>query len=444
MAIFSAIATAILGATLAATTAFTIGAAAITWGAVLATTLQALVLFGGVALSLALGGGKRADFGSMSPSYANGMKQTQTNPDLPIPLVYGTVKVAGNRIWQDDNATSTIRRIVAFSDGEINDFTDIRLNEIPINEISGIRVERFYGTSDQGIPSMVNLDIVGSLKYVAYLAITVPRTDKVDLNYNLTTVIKGRKVRVYTNPNSYSVQYSENPAWALFDFLTSYNGMGLCLKSDGTLDEAQIKQMFDLESFIESARFCDELVDGKPRFTFNMIFDAQTSARSLIDEIKRSCRGGLFTKGDKLQFKIDKAEPVSKVFTKDDIIKGSETFQCIPQEENYEILKCVYISPDHEWQKVEAFAEMPEYRSGVPIEHSVNIFSCTNFEQASRLAWYYVNAKALQPYFGSFQTDYKAYDLEIGDVISIESLLLSAAVYGEAIRRIALSPDSFL
>lgn len=148
-----------------------------------------------------------------------------------------------------------------------------------------------------------------------------------------------------------------------------------------------------------------------------------------MDEIYRSCRGGLFTKNGKLQFKIDKAVPVSKVFTTDDIVKGSEFFQTVPKEEHYDILKCVFISPKHEWQRVEAFAEIPEYRDGVPIEHCVNIFSVTNFEQASRLAWYYVNSKILQPYFGSFQTDYRAYDLEVGDVIRIDSLLMGLKNY---------------
>ena len=152
-----------------------------------------------------------------------------------------------------------------------------------------------------------------------------------------------------------------------------------------------------MNTFIESAAFCDETVvtNGKEtkRFTFNMIFDSQTSHKTLLDEIQRSCRGGLFTKDGKLQFKIDKAEPVSKIFNESDILDGSETFQTIPNEENYEVLKIDYISPEHEWQKVQAYAELPMTRTGIPIEHTINAYSITNFQQASRLAWYYLNAK---------------------------------------------------
>lgn len=423
----TAVAAIISSTTIGAATAFTIGALSVTWGAIASAT----VLFGGVALSIMT----KKSGGYSSPTY-EGIKQTQTNQDLPIPLLYGTCKVAGNRIWQDENAAQTVKRIVAFAEGEISGFDEIKLNDIPIAEISGISVNRYYGTDDQIVDPIVGgstqeerAEKVGSLRRIAYLAISVPRTSKIDVNYNLTAVVKGRKIRVYTTKNQYTVKYSENPAWVMFDFLTSYNGLGLGLNNDGTVNDDLIEELFDLESFIESAAFCDELVDGVPRFTFNMIFDSQTSARNLIDEIYRSCRGGLFTKNGKLQFKIDKAEPVSKIFHAQDIVKGSETFSTIASEDHYDILKCIYVSPEHEWQKVEAYAEVPEYKDGVPVEHTVNVYSVTNFNQASRLAWYYVNSKVLQPYYGSFKTDYRAYDVEVGDVIQFDSLLMGLSSY---------------
>lgn len=406
--------------------------------------LGAIAIYGGAALSMS----KKKAKGLNSATY-DGLLQTQTDQNLPLPLLYGTCKLAGNRIWQDENAQTHVKRIVAFAEGEICEFSDIKLNDIPAGQIAGISINHYYGTSDQIVDGIVGganqserAQKVGSLRNVAYLAISVPRSAKVDINYNLTAVVKGRKIRVYKNKYEYEIKYSENPAWVMFDFLSCYNGLGLCINESGNISETLISELFDLESFIESAAYCDELIEYKhtnengeevidmvPRFTFNMIFDSQTSARTLIDEIYRSCRGGLFIKDGRLQFKIDKAEPVSRIFTVEDIIKGSETFQTIPKEEHYDILKCTYVSPDHEWQKVEATAEIPEYRDGVPIEHSVNIYSCTSFNQASRLAWYYVNAKRIQPYFGSFQTDYKGYDLEVGDVISFDSLLMGLEKY---------------
>lgn len=438
-----------VGGAIAGTTAA--GAALFTVSATVATMIgigATLFTFGGLALSIVEMASAKKDFSSSSPTYQS-ILQTQTDQNLPIPLLYGTCKLAGNRIWQDENSYSSVKRIVAFAEGEISDYTDIKLNDIPMNEIAGISVKKYYGTQDQEVDPIVGgtnqkerAEKVGSLKNLAYLAISVPRSQKIDMNYNLTAIVKGRKIRVYKNKYEYEIKYSENPAWVMFDFLSCYNGLGLCINQYGQISESLINDLFDIESFVEAAAYCDELIkttktdengnevtEESPRFTFNMIFDAQTSARTLIDEIYRCCRGGLFIKDGRLQFKIDKPERVCKIFTQNDIIKGSETFQTIPKEEHYDILKCSFISPAHEWQKVEATAEIPEYRDGVPIEHSVNMYSVTNFPQASRLAWYYVNSKRIQPYFGSFQTDYKGYDLEVGDVISIDSLLMGLEKY---------------
>ena len=127
----TAVAAAIGASAIGATTAFTIGTLAVTWGAVAGATM----LFGGVALSIMT---KKNGAVYSSPTY-DGVKQTQTNQDLPVPLLYGTCKLAGNRIWQDEEATKTVKRIVAFAEGEITGFDDIKLNDIPISEISGIK-----------------------------------------------------------------------------------------------------------------------------------------------------------------------------------------------------------------------------------------------------------------------------------------------------------------
>ncbi|MBQ2643970.1 hypothetical protein IJG14_00175, partial [bacterium] len=379
-----------------------------------------------------------------SPTYQS-IKYTQSNPDLPLPIIYGTVKTAGNLLWQNSQQQFS-QKIVAFSEGEITAFTDIRVNDIPISSLQGAKVEKYYGSDNQLIaavaPGASQYDKarnVGSLKNVAYLGLTVFNDNKINSSYNLTCIVVGKKIRVYSDVNNFTVQYSENPAWILFDFLTSYNGLGIALNQNSEIDDTVVHKLFDMNSFLESAAYCDELVAGQPRFTFNMIFDTQTSVRTFLDEIYRSCRGGLFYKNGLLQFKIDKAEPVSKVFSADDI--SNEVFKTIPSEDHYDILKCVYISPEHEWQKVEAFAEIPEYRDGVPIENTIEIFSCTNFSQAARLAWYYSNRKSLQPYFGSFDTDYRAYDLEVGDVIKFDSLLMGLNNYTVKVTQITDDGD---
>ena len=243
-------------------------------GTALATTLTVLgwvgaaLIYGGMALSV-IQANRTRDFGSMSPTY-QGRIQTQTDQNLPVPLLYGTCKVAGNRIWQDENYMTTVKRIVAFAEGEICEYSDIKLNDISMDEIAGISVNRYYGTNDQTVDAIVGganqserAEKVGSLKNVAYLAISVPRSQKIDMNYNLTAIVKGRKIRVYSNKYEYEVKYSENPAWCLFDFLTCYNGLGLCIDNSGNINDDLIYELFDMDSFLESAQYCDEEIQSE-------------------------------------------------------------------------------------------------------------------------------------------------------------------------------------
>ena len=168
MAVFTAIATAIatgLGMTLAAATTAT-------FITVTSLALQALTYFGGMALSMALSKKSAGDYGASSPTYANGVIQTQTNQDLPIPLLYGTCKLAGNRIWQHDENTKTVKRIVGFAEGEITGFSDIRLNDIESGTIKGISINKYLGTSTQIVDPIISgktheerAEIVGSLRH---------------------------------------------------------------------------------------------------------------------------------------------------------------------------------------------------------------------------------------------------------------------------------------
>ena len=95
----------------------------------------------------------------------------------------------------------------------------------------------------------------------------------------MTCIVQGKKVRVYTNPTTYTVQYSNNPAWCILDFLTCYNGMGL------SYDEV------DIQSFIDAANYCSALVDGESRFSLNIILDTRRSRLDWLSSMLLVCRG---------------------------------------------------------------------------------------------------------------------------------------------------------
>lgn len=271
MAIISAITAAVtlagaalsaVGGAIAWTVGFAIGFAVSKVGITLA------IIFGGMALSKSASGGGYESPISTSPTYGSGVIQTQTNNNLPIPLIYGTVKCAGNRLWQNDSGESTIKRLVAFGYGEISGFSGIKLNDNDYDDsVINATVTQYTGTSSQVISSLIpgatnaeRAEVVGGLKNIAYLAIEVSKSDKVNENYNLTAVVQGLKVNQYTDEDTYTNAYSNNTAWCLLDLLTNYNGLRLGRDSDNTFDNDLLKEIVDIQSFIDAADYCDDLV----------------------------------------------------------------------------------------------------------------------------------------------------------------------------------------
>lgn len=438
------------------------------------------------AVSNALSGSSEIEGGGISPTYSFGPLKTQASNQLVRPKIYGKVKCAGNVIWQDHEGT-VISRIVSFSDGEINGFSNVRFNDIPVNELSGCSYTPYTGNGTQSVDSRVpgatqtdKAAVVGGLKYDAYLAITAQASEKINGGFNVTAEVEGSKVRVYTTTSNYAIEYSNNPAWCLLDFLTSYNGCGI------PFDE------IDIQSFLDSAEYCDELVgfnltgtvtnsannnvvtgtntkfkteakvgnkitvgsetktiteisndtslkvdsnftgahanvsaiEKQKRFTLNLIIDVKKYRLDWLNDILLCCRGYLTYQDGKVGLKIEQVENAMQVFTPDNILTGSEKFWTTPREERYDIVKVQFIDPDNEYIKIYAQVEASTFQNEQPIVREIPAYGVTNFRQASRLAWFYLNQTITCNKYISFQTSKEGLDRTVGDVIQITSTFL--------------------
>ncbi len=360
------------------------------------------------------------DSGQASPTYTFGKLQTQVSNLLPRPIIYGQVKVAGNKIWQTGENTSTIKQIICLCDGEINSISDIKLNDEPISSYPGCSYSAYYGTGTQDIDSRVpgaaqadKAAVVGGLKYDAYIALTAQASKKLpNSGFNVTAIVQGRKVRVYSDTETYGVQYSNNPAWCVLDFLTCYNGMGL--------SHSEI----DLQSFIDAAAYCDATVDAQARFALNLVLDAKQSRLDWLNAMLLVCRGYLLYQDGRIYLKIDQSGSSVQSFESTNIIAGSEKFWTTPRENKYDIIKVQFIDPENEYARVYAVAELSDYGNEQPLVKEVEAFGITNFKQASRLAWFYLNESATTNKFISFTTTKEGLDRTVGDIIDVTSTVM--------------------
>lgn len=357
-----------------------------------------------------------------SSVYKFGALETTANNALCVPIIYGQIKAAGNKIWQG-SGTTTFNAVVAFAEGQISSISNVKLNDYTISGLSGCSFNAYVGDGTQQIDSRVTgntqadkATLVGGLKYTAYVALTVAASTKVTNNYcNVTADIQGKLIKVYTNTSTYTTKYSNNPAWCIYDFLTCASGCNMPADK------------LDLQSFIDAAAYCDGTVGSEtnPRFSLNLILDERRSRQEWLFEMLIACRGNLeYNCNHKLSLIIEQNAEVAQDFTPDNIIKGSEHFESTQKEKRCDILKLRYIYPTEQCARVFAVAEADEFLSDPPIIQEMQAFGVTNFNQASRLAWFYLNQSNNCNKFISFATTQIGFDRMVGDVITLTSTFL--------------------
>ena len=452
-------------------------------------------ILGKIALSVAVNAVTSKIFGqkkaSSSPTYSIGTLQTQCNSNLVMPIIYGTVKTAGNSLWQNGSG-ETVNRLVGFGLGKNAGVSDVRIDDVDITTLSGCSYTAYMGDGEQEIDARVDKEtvttyeyndsvpagmqtgetwtlgdktwtayydantatirgrrntgtkenklptqeekakIVGGLKYDAYLALTIKASDKISSNPNITAVWKGRIVRIYTAPGTYHEAWSNN-VWCLLDFMMSPDGCNIS------------EEKIDIQSFINAAAYAQP-ADGKRFWACNLILDEKKSRQDWLNEMLLCFRAFRTYQNGIHGILIDKAEPVSQVF----IVKPTESIQIDWQtlSNDYERLIVKYIDPNYEWQKVGAQATLiAPFRdatygaggevvsNGRPRTKTVEINGITNFKQASQLSWFYLNQAQTCQEFITYTCNKRALNRTVGDVIGIFDPITKRTEIGLAYKR---------
>jgi len=87
----------------------------------------------------------------LSPVYKVREDEIRISEESALPIVYGHCKVKGQNIYREDTIASVVDMAVAFCEGEIEGFEDIRINDIPIDKLADavIYYEVYTGTTTQ-------------------------------------------------------------------------------------------------------------------------------------------------------------------------------------------------------------------------------------------------------------------------------------------------------
>ena len=177
--------------------------------------------------------------------------------------------------------------------------------------------------------------------HTALLGVSALATGQLSGSLNVSCEQQGAIVNTY-NGSAWTLQYSNNPAWVLFDVLTepviTGDGGGTPYAID-RYDGINPSRL-DIAKFLELADWCDEtagISDGQggteKRITFNGGFDVGTTRWEAALKVCEVARCVMIWNGIDITLAIDKAVDVSQLFTVGNIERDTFKQTWFPQDE---------------------------------------------------------------------------------------------------------------
>ena len=407
------------------------------------------------------------DFGTNEfDDFEKGILINKQSNDANIPVIYGERLTGGVRVFMETSGTDNtyLYMAIVMSEGEINDITEIRIDEKPVtwsgdladnvqrtvdssdsnffkadpSEENGsaestITVEPHFGTDGQSASSLLStLSSWGSnhkLSGLSYLAIRFKwNPDAFTGIPKVQAKIQGKKVVSYNSSLvAQTSAYSTNPAWCLLDYLTNTRyGKGLATSE------------IDLQSFYDASQVCVTQVTPYSGGSDINIFDCNTAldtSRPIIDNVReflKGCRGYLPYNAGKYNLIIETTGSASITLTEDNII-GGYSLSTPTKNDRYNRVIVGFVNPDRNFQVDEAqfppiddsglpsadqHANMKTVDGGFLLEGRFNFTTLTSKYQAEEMAEVILRRSREALSLG-INVDFNGYDLAIGDIVNI-------------------------
>lgn len=381
------------------------------------------------------------------PKYDEAQKGTLVNKQsnlAQIPVVYGTRKVGGTRVFVETSGADNQYLYIALvlAEGEIQGVTEIYINDTLSSTIGGTSThgatinatgdyagyatfQAFHGTDAQTASSILtpapSWTSDHKLSGVAYLAVKLTwNRDLFGSIPDITCVVKGRKCY---DPRDASTVYTTNPVLCLLDYMTnSRYGKGLPSSAFES----------DYASWKAAADLAETNVSPYTGGTDINLFDCHAvidTSKTLIDNVKVLLSGmqGLliFTQGE-YRLVLEKDISATYAFTQDNILSGISV-NGEKKRDRFNRVIATFTNPEKNWQQDQT--EYPEAGSsdystflsedsGFELETRIALDTITDVYQARNIA-HTVLKKSRNGLKCSFLATIDALQVAVGDVVTI-------------------------
>ena len=348
----------------------------------------------------------------------------------PLPVVYGSRRVGGVRVFVETNGSSNeyLYMALALCEGEVGSIAGIEIDGVSRfdSRFSGlVAFQTHTGADDQaasslliGAPSWTNSH---RLRGVAYLSVRL----KWDQNAfsgipEITALVTGK--RVY-DPRNGNTTWSSNPALCIRDYLTNER-YGKGLPASAIDDTAFAAAANDCDSF--SVTPYSGATSNIDLFECNAVIDTGEEIFRNVERMLLGCRGFLpYTQG-KYALYIDQSKTHTLDLTLDNII-GGISFAGEKKEDKFNRVIVKFPNPSTKWQEDAAIwpdagsTEESTYLgedNDVLLVDEVEMETITNYYAARDFARIFL-LRSRNGMRVSLQATSEAINLVVGDVVRL-------------------------
>ena len=251
----------------------------------------------------------------------------------------------------------------------------------------------------------------------AHLALTIATSnDTTRPFYNndypdVSAVVKGLKV---TNLDTGVIEYSDNPAYILYDFLVNTR-YGLSIDSTE----------FNTASFVTAAAFCDASITGpngtsEKRYTCSLLVESRTNGESIVRDILNTFGGYLYQQDGTIYLGYEYTGSSSHTFTEDNILSDTFAFSELDKEDVANEIKLFFRDESREYQPTIVIArDEPDVDDRELVAKEVRMPGITRETQATRIANLLLYKGLLTNYTCQFNVSVKNGNVSIGDLCAV-------------------------
>ena len=251
-------------------------------------------------------------------------------------------------------------------------------------------------------------------------------------------------------------EWSADPAWILYDLLTTDKGFGDKLNSNGSVAEKGIidEDTLDVFSFFQASKYASELVDAgngdgtkEPRFSCNVIINRKNDAYTIINDLCSVMNampfysvGSLTISQDRPTNTSDNTSDAQYIFTNANVTQQGFTYTGVGSKTKFTEVEVSYF--DNETQQLDFhYVDANEITalgtSGLDaitkfgrVRKTLKSFACTSRGQANRLARWFLYTNLLESETVSFTTT-----LEAGVIVRPQTIIGIADSMRAGVRR---------